>query len=63
MDLDKFNALAELVKEAKIKDKEAFVLMESTKAEWKKANEVLTDRMKVFDEFVSSQKSEATLCE
>jgi hypothetical protein len=59
MDTDKFKALANLVREAKQADADAFKLMEAAKAEWKKTNEVLTDRMKVFDEFVNSQKAEA----
>jgi len=59
MDVEKFMVLATLVKEARAADKAAFDVMEETKAAWKKANEVLTDRMKVFDEFVASQKSEA----
>lgn len=59
VDTEKFNTLAELVREARQKDKEAFAEHERAQAEWKAANQVLTDRMKVFDEFVASQKAEA----
>lgn len=59
MDIEKFNALANLVLDAKIKDKEALDKMNQATSDWKAANYILTDRMKVFDEYVASQKSEA----
>ena len=59
MDIQKFNALAELVREAKAEDVRTFNLLQHATAEWKAANALLTDRLKVFDAFVSQQKTKA----
>lgn len=59
MDLNKFNVLAELVREARVADREATAVLEAARSAWTAANAVLTDRHKVFDEFVNQQKSEA----
>lgn len=60
MDIDKFKTLSALVREAKEADRKAFDAMEAARAEWKKANEVLTDRVKVLDGYVASAISEST---
>lgn len=63
MDLEKFKVLTDLIKDAKLKDKETFKIMSDATTAWKAANQVLTDRNKVFDEFVSSEKAQATALE
>lgn len=63
MDLAKFATLADLVREAKAEDRRTFAAHEAAQAEWKRANQVLTDRMKVFDEYVAQQKLEAITLE
>jgi len=59
MDLEQFNALASLVRLARIADHSALVKLNQATDDWKHANQVLTDRLKVFDEFVASSKAEA----
>lgn len=59
MNLDKFNTLADLVREARTADKLAFDAMEAAKAEWKRANETLTERQKVLDGYVAQSVAEA----
>ena len=60
LDPNKYNTLATLAREAKEEDKRAFDAMEEAKAVWKKANETLTDRMKVLDGYLNQCKSEDT---
>jgi hypothetical protein len=59
MDLNKYQVLLDLAKEARIKDRETFDEMERTKAEWKKANEILTERNKVLKDYVDGCINEA----
>lgn len=59
MDLDKFNTLAELVREARLADKAAFDAMGLATAAWKSANETLTARQKVLDGYVAQSVAEA----
>lgn len=59
MDLQKFTVLADLVKQAKEEDRRAFSAYEQAQTDWKRANTILTERMKVFDDFVAQQKNEA----
>lgn len=59
MDVEKFNVLAALVREARAKDRETFAEHEAAQSRWKAANQILTERMKVFDDFVAQQKGEA----
>lgn len=59
MDVEKFNVLAELVREAKAEDQRLLEESNLAQTRWKNANARLTERMKVFDDFVASQKSEA----
>lgn len=58
MDVQRYEVLTALVKEARIEDKKLCDEMEAAKTRWKAANEILTDRMKVLDTFVSAQKAE-----
>lgn len=59
MDLDQFYALANLVREAREKDRDLFEKLEKARAEWKAANEELTERGKVFDSWIAEQKNKA----
>lgn len=59
MDIEKYNTLVELVRDAKAKDRDAHDDMVNKTAEWKKVNTILTDRLKVLDEYISSCKNEA----
>lgn len=56
---EKFNTLASLVREARVADAEALEAMETAKAKWKEANEILTDRMRVLDAYLNQVKTEA----
>ena len=55
---DKFNSLAELVRESKIREKELFAAHQAAQSAWKEANTQLTERMKVFDSYVDQIKLE-----
>lgn len=61
MDLKKYEALAALVRDARKLDKAAFDKMEAASAEWKAANAILTDRLKVLDGYIAQAKNEDTL--
>ena len=63
MDLKRFAMLAALVREALAEDKRTLSAMEAATTAWKRANETLTDRMKVFNEYVAQQKLEAITLE
>lgn len=54
-----FETLAKLVVEARLEDAAKFQSMERATAEWKVANAVLTDRMKVLDSYIADQKNKA----
>lgn len=60
MDIDKFNVLAELVREARLADAETLRQMEAATAAWKAANAVLTERRKVLDSFIAQAVNAAT---
>jgi hypothetical protein len=59
MDLDKFKALTELVKQAKQEDQSALEALKLAEANWKNANAKLTDRLKVLDGFIADEKNQA----
>jgi hypothetical protein len=61
MDINKYNVLAELVREARAADKDLAAKMEQARLAWKTANEVLTERQKVFDDYVAGCKNEDTI--
>lgn len=60
MDIDKFNVLTELVREAKNEDTRTFQAMEAANAAWKAANKVLSERLDVLNGYVQQNISEAT---
>jgi hypothetical protein len=60
MDIKKYDALADLVREAREADTAAIKALEAARETWLAANEILTDRLKVFDHFVSESKLEDT---
>lgn len=59
MDLDKFKALTDLVKQAKEEDQSTLEELKLAEANWKNANAKLTDRMKVLDGFITDEKNQA----
>jgi hypothetical protein len=58
IDIEKYNTLAAIVREARETDRLSFQKMEAATADWKAANAVLTDRMKVFDGYIAQCKAE-----
>lgn len=60
MDVDKFNALTAIVKDAKAADKRAFDDLEKAKADWKSKNESLTAANKVLADFLAATVGEMT---
>lgn len=60
MDVEKFAALTELVREARAEDQRTLQTMNEATTAWKAANAVLTDRIKVLNEWVASQVNQAT---
>lgn len=58
MDIKKYSTLAELTREARAMERAAFSKMEEAKAEWKRANDELTNRIKVLDGYIAQSKAE-----
>lgn len=58
--MDDFHTLAKLVREARIEDKRTLDIMTQATADWKAANALLTDRIKVLDGYLNDQKNRAT---
>lgn len=52
MDINKYNTLIELVREAKVLDTEAFDKAEKASIDWKAANKMLTERTQVLNDYV-----------
>ena len=59
MDIEKYNVLASLVRDARAEDRRTFAAHEQAQQAWKAANLILTERQKVFDDYVNQQKAEA----
>lgn len=60
MDIEKFNALASLVREARQEDADTLRKMEEATAIWKAANAKLTDYNKALNDFLFDEKNRAT---
>lgn len=60
MDINRFNTLASLVRDARVADRAAFEEMEAAKERWRRVNETLTERQKVLDGYVAEQVAQAT---
>jgi hypothetical protein len=60
IDTEKYQTLTALVREAKVKDKETLEAMEKANAEWKAANAILTDRIKVLKDWLTQCQDEDT---
>jgi len=59
VDIEKYNVLASLVRDARAEDRQTFAAHEQAQQAWKAANLILTERQKVFDDYVNQQKAEA----
>jgi len=57
---ERFNALSSLVREARIEDARTCQAMAIATDRWKEANRILTDRLKVLNDYVAQRVNEAT---
>lgn len=58
---EKMTALGQLVREARIADRDTLAEMEAATAAWKAANKVLTERLKVFTDYQTELLNKLTI--